>query len=283
MVARKLIVTFAGHRVSEEGLPVDGLVAALSGVQDALKLMVGHLGGHQQGQGQPPKWVREQSRLMLTETRRGSLVAELDLPESQASSSEFSKLGPLALDALMDWDGSTKSSLPDSVVSRLSGIPRSLPEGVDLWLGDNNVPRRVKLNRQALQRALPSPEEPALLYGRLNAIDWNRGTAQLHVYRKRNVQLRFDSVLHDQMLDCATRFVEVRGKGRFNSKDQWQYVQVERLRKVESGGEPFDLEAFLSNPNPKIFDPDKVIQASEPFDVNEFIDFIRSSREDRRG
>ena len=123
-------------------------------------------------------------------------------------------------------------------------------------------------------------EETALLYGRLNAVDRERGTALLHVQGERHIPLRFDSGLHLQMLDCATGFVEVRGKGKFNAKGQWQYVRVERLRKSEAGGEPFDLDAFLNNPNPKIFDPDQVIRASEPFDVAEFMDFIRSSRED---
>lgn len=43
--------------------------------------------------------------------------------------------------------------------------------------------------------------------------------------------------------------------------------------------EPFDLEAFLNDPNPKIFDPDKVVTASEPFDVDEFNRLIRESRD----
>ena len=43
--------------------------------------------------------------------------------------------------------------------------------------------------------------------------------------------------------------------------------------------EPFDLEEFLNDPNPKIFDPDKVVTASEPFDVDEFIRIIHESRD----
>ena len=70
-MARKLVVTFAGHRAADDDVPVDGLVAALSGVQDAPKLMVGHPGCHRLGQGQPPGWVRQQSRLALRTTRPG--------------------------------------------------------------------------------------------------------------------------------------------------------------------------------------------------------------------
>ena len=43
--------------------------------------------------------------------------------------------------------------------------------------------------------------------------------------------------------------------------------------------EPFDLESFRNNPNPKIFDPAKIIKASEPFDVAEFIRSIHEGGE----
>ena len=46
-----------------------------------------------------------------------------------------------------------------------------------------------------------------------------------------------------------------------------------------SWNEPFDLEAFLNDPNPKVFDPDKLVTASEPFDVDEFIRIIHESRD----
>ena len=289
-MAKKLIVTFAGHRVTEEGVPVDGLVATLRGVQDALKLMVEHLGDYKPGPGQPPKWAREQSRLALTATRPGSLVAELDLLAPSDGSSEAIGLGTKALEALLNWDGSSDSTLPETVVAKLGGITRSLPSGAELWLGDDEIPRRVKVNRLDRIGNRGVDEEEAFLYGRLNAVNWAKGTARLHTDGRRQVPLRFDSTLHDQMLDCATRLVEVRGKGKFNERDQWQYVQVVQLSKSDKWGEPFDLDAFLDSPSPKIFDPDapaasgpawKVIRASEPFDVDEFIRFIRSSREDR--
>ena len=47
-------------------------------------------------------------------------------------------------------------------------------------------------------------------------------------------------------------------------------------------GAPFDLETFLSAPNPKLFDPEKVVTASEPFDVEEFIRIIREGRDVER-
>ena len=49
--------------------------------------------------------------------------------------------------------------------------------------------------------------------------------------------------------------------------------------KASIGGEPFDLEAFLNAPNPRIFDPERVVMASEPFDVDEFVRVIHEGRE----
>ena len=42
---------------------------------------------------------------------------------------------------------------------------------------------------------------------------------------------------------------------------------------------PFDLESFLNAPDPKLFDPDSVVTASEPFDVEEFLRIIRVGRD----
>ena len=60
-------------------------------------------------------------------------------------------------------------------------------------------------------------------------------------------------------------------------------IQIEEIRGTGSLNEPFDLEAFLNDPNPKIFDSDRVIRASEPFDVDEFIRVIREGRDVGKG
>ena len=272
---KQLCMTFVGPRVSEEGVPVDGLVAALKGIQDAMRLMVGHLGNYREAKGQPPKWVRDQSRLSLTTTRQGSVVAELSLNRQ----SHRDGLGLRALDALLEWDGSTDSTLPKTVTSKLNDIPRSLPTGVQVWLGDQENPRRVEVKRTIPGEDVGPGDGAALLYGWLNAVNWDKGTAQLHRYGEGYVPLRFDDTLHDEMRRFATLFVEVRGTGRLNKKDEWASVQVEQIAGIPSMGEPFDLGAFQNNPNPKIFNSDKVIRASEPFDVDEFMRMVRESRD----
>ena len=80
------------------------------------------------------------------------------------------------------------------------------------------------------------------------------------------------------MIRMATRYVEVSGVGRFNASGDWTTVRVDAITAADTGGEPFDLDAFLNDPNPKIFRSEDVIRASEPFDVDAFNRAIRRGR-----
>ena len=124
-------------------------------------------------------------------------------------------------------------------------------------------------------------EEPAVLHGLLLEVDRERRTAWLRepYGPDRCVQLRFAPALDDDMRRLATQYVTVRGSGRIGDDDQWVSVRVEDIEGDRSMWEPFDREAFLNDPNPRIFDPAEVVRASEPFDVDEFIRVIREGRD----
>ena len=125
----------------------------------------------------------------------------------------------------------------------------------------------------------PILDESALVEGRLMEVNWAYGTAELHYIPQRVVPLRFDPALNDDMRRLATQYVEIRGRGRFNDNDEWDIIYVEQITDTQSWSEPFDLEAFRNDPNPKIFDPEKVVTVSEPFDVDEFIRAIQEGRD----
>ena len=130
------------------------------------------------------------------------------------------------------------------------------------------------------RRSVPVGElSTALLRGWLKEVNWDRLTAQLHDSAGSYVRLRFDAGLYDDMRRLATEFVEVRGQGRFNPRDEWTSVHVERIDATRSVREPFDLEAVLNDPDPKLFDPERVVTASEPFDVDEFVRVIHEGRD----
>lgn len=123
-----------------------------------------------------------------------------------------------------------------------------------------------------------SHEEPveALVSGRLKVINWDKRTAQLHRYGGSYVPLRFDANKDDEMRRLQTKFVTVRGQGWISDKDQWIVIDVEEIRRPVA--KPFDIDEFRNNPNPKIFDPDKIVRAGEPVDVDEFLRAIYEAR-----
>ena len=51
----------------------------------------------------------------------------------------------------------------------------------------------------------------------------------------------------------------LRGTGRFNDRGEWTSVHAEQLTETPSWSEPFDLDTFLADPDPRIFDPDTVV------------------------
>ena len=121
--------------------------------------------------------------------------------------------------------------------------------------------------------------ETAALYGKLKAVNMDTRTARLHRYGdERGIPLEFDAALDEDMRRLATRYVEISGVGRFNANGDWTTVRVDAITAADTGGEPFDLDAFLNNPNPKIFRSEDVIRASEPFDVDAFNRAIRRGR-----
>ena len=122
---------------------------------------------------------------------------------------------------------------------------------------------------------LGEPEQ-ALVHGWLKEVNLKLRTAMLYAYGDRLMPLRFKASLEQEMLRLQTKFVTVSGRGWISDKDQWIVIDVEEITRPEA--KPFDLDEFLNNPNPKVFDPDKIVRASEPFDVDEFLRVIYEAR-----
>lgn len=276
-----LVVSFVGAGTDRDGVSVDCLVATLTAVQDATWIVADDLAIRSSNAAQPPKWGDADIRrsMRLVSTRKGSFMAELKLESATNGAEPSDKFHSLALDALLKWDGYGDSDLPNEAVRILHGAYREIPMDVKVWLGDKETPRMVEIKRVDHTAKPTSESESAVLYGWLKEVNWNRRTAQLHRYGvKGHVRLRFAESLDIEMVRLATRYVEVRGVGRFNANGDWTSIQVDKINAADSGGEPFDLDAFLNDPNPKIFRSESVIRASEPFDVDEFNLSIRDGR-----
>ena len=244
-----------------------------------MRHMVVHLEGCEKEAGPFPKWVHEQTDLRLVATGPGSFVAELSLVSPEEELWGRANHGPAALEALLRWNGRESSTLPGVVTNELYAISSTAPPGMTIWMGTADDRRRVRFERSPRSR-VPLPEkQDALLQGWLKEVNWKSRTAQLHDYAGDFVRLRFGADLDEKMKELATAYVEVVGRGHFDSKGEWKTVLVDHVTATRSYDEPFDLHAFLNDPHPKVFDPDKVVTASEPFDVHEFIRIIRQGRD----
>lgn len=242
--------------------------------------MVEHLGARERRPGRPPQWVREQSALRFSGARTGSLVLDVELERPPSGQGYLDGYGTQAISAIRDWDGSEDSTLPRAVTDRLYETASAVPEDVRLWIGGSDDGPKVEVKRRDQGARRQRQDEEALLQGWLREVNWDRRTAQIHDYTGRYVRLRFDGALDGEMLRLATQYVEVRGVGRFDKDDEWTSVEVEQLSEARSASEPFDLDAFLNDPNRKFFDPDEVVTTSEPFDVDEFLRGIYEARDE---
>lgn len=117
---------------------------------------------------------------------------------------------------------------------------------------------------------------PVLMYGRLVDLDPEEGTAVLSVYRDCRVPLRLSAARAGEALNLKRKFVKVTGQGWLDENDQWIAVVVEEIGPPDPQR---SVEEILNDPNPKIFDPEQVVRASEPFDVDEFISYIHKARD----
>jgi len=251
----------------------------LHGVQDAVRLLVQHLGGRDPGPGRPPQWVLNQSAIGVAAIRPGSLVADLVL-SPPSGQTELLDYGRQALETLLNWNQSEDAALPSQVEEKIIGITRTLPENMKLFLGTPDDTHQLELRQtKPIVSLEPEADQEALLYGWLKEINWHNGTAQLHQSVGSYIRLRFDSDIDTEMLRLATRYVEVRGQGRFNQDDQWKTVLVEEVRATRSWKETFDLEEFLSDPTPKAFDPDRIVTID--LTEEEWDSFNRAIREGR--
>ena len=284
MAEEELHVSFEGPKVGETGVPIDDLQKTLAQLQKAFSLMVSHLEEEMTPSGRAPAWVRKVSSLRLLRTSPGSLVAELGVPRIRDDRDALEDSSLIAIDRILNWCQEEDHSLPEGVANELLQIGSVLSPDISQVRLRNSVGGNglvIRRNHPSSRGALGARVAPvkALLYGWLKAVNWDKRTAELHRYGEHHVTLRFDVRLHDTMLLNATNFVEVIGQGKINRNDRWQYFQVERISNSSQGGEPFDLETFLNDPNPKLFNSANVVSASEPFDVEEFIRVIREGRD----
>ncbi len=280
----KLIVTFEGPRVGEDGVPPEDMQAALGHVLRAFRHMVAHLHGGADQPGPLAEPVRRVGLLRQGVPSTGSVEAELVL-SAESENGQPPADHRLAVERLLGWQEGLcggDDQFPQIVTEELDAIGSDLSPAVSaVRFADPGSGRCLEFRRKKPAEPLGEQIEDALLHGWLKEVNWHDRTAQLHVGDGSRVLLCFDASLDWEMLRLATSYVEIHGRGCLpDDDDSWETVHVEQIRGTRSCREPFDLEAFQNNPNPKIFDPDKIVT----FDLTdeEWETFDQAIREGRK-
>ena len=257
----KLVVTFEGLHVGEDGVPLEDLQAALGHLQSAFRHMVEHLRGGADQPGPPTEPMRRVGLLRQGAPSAGSVEVELVL-SAESDNGEAPADHCLAVERLLGWRedlGEDGDQFPPIVVEELAAIGSDLSPAVSAVCLADPVSGRCLEWRRKIAEPLSEQIEGALLHGWLKEVNWHDRTAQLHRGDGSYVPLCFDASLDWEMLRLATSFVDIRGQGYLDDDaDRWETVHVEQISGTRSRREPCDLEAFRNNPNPKIFNPDEI-------------------------
>jgi hypothetical protein len=231
VVSRRLEASFEGPDIETVGVPVDKLLSVLDHLQTALRRMVESLAGATAGQGRLPDSIRKPGSLSLTGTRRGSLVAELEL--ANPSEGSIPDLGVDAFDQLME-NIESPELLPRSVAKEVSAIQAALDDRVpqvSFSGGDgawNRTLRRSKPEKHPIERE----SKKVTMSGRIMEVDWRDRTAELHT-PSGVVRLGFAESLGQEFKQQALQPVSVIGHAQFRDGDM-ERVEVETLGRTLS-------------------------------------------------
>ena len=274
----RLNLLFEGPEIAS-GVEVDDLYRTVRHLRQALRRLLEHDPERIPREGRKKGWARRESAMRVGAPAPGSLQVPLSVGPTGGSPPAWRDFRETTVARLLDRDG-----LPPVVESELEAIETGLSDAltsVRLSPAGNDRLRKAR-PLEFRPRTQPPPtegaeeEELAILEGWLREVNWAKGTAQLHdYYGEKIVRLRFEPALADAITGLANDFALIRGRGGVAADGRWKVVRVEEVRGPRSWREPFDREAFLNDPNPKIFDPDAMVRCSEPFDVDEFLRLIR--------
>ena len=283
-MTRRIDLKFEGPGPdSGHGVDIDDVITAARHFRNAVRHVVADMVGIDISRGRPNEEVRAQSEMRLVGDSKGSLIAHLEIGPAANGSIPIEDRSAAAVGVVLDSQSGSENTLPLAARKELEELAADLPTDVSMvTIGDQVSSKRIQLQRW---QTLIDPKghlgtEEALLFGWLREVNWARGTAQVHGWGGNHVNLRFDADLAEDMRRLATEFVQITGSGNFGSSDSWGTVTVNEIVAADSSNrKPFDLDAFLNAPNPKIFDPGTM--GNIDLTNEEFESFINSIHEGR--
>lgn len=262
---------------------MDDLYRTVRRLRLALRRLLEHDPERAPREGRKRGWARRESAMRVGAAAPGSLQVPLSVGPAGGGPPGWRDFREATVARLLD-----RADLPRGVENELEAIEGGLSDAVASVrlspAGKNGRLRNARpLEFRPRKKAPPTEtveeSENVILNGWLREVNWAKGTAQLHdFYGEKIVRLRFEPTLADAVTRFANEFAIIRGHGAFDAEGNWKVVRVKELHGPRSYREPFNREAALKNPNPKIFDPDAMVPCSEPFDLDEFLRIVREDR-----
>ena len=267
----------AGH-----GVDLDDLRKVAEHLRNALRHVLADMMGTDISAGRPLDIIRAQSALRLVSASPGSLEAHFEVGRHTNGQAALEDHTDEAVTRILNSQNGGADMLPDAAKEALWSINNDLPTDIEtVTVGEPNSRNRLRFTRKVNSRRQNlGADEEAVLFGWLREINWAQGTAQLHDWGGDHVNLSFDTLLADDMRQFATEFVRISGFGRIDESDSWGRVRIREITPAGSfNTKPFDLVAFLNDPNPKVFDPDKLVKID--LSDAEYESFVRAIEEGR--
>ena len=107
--------------------------------------------------------------------------------------------------------------------------------------------------------------EPVLIHGRVRRVDSESGTAEFDWLGGKRL-LRFPSKLNQTIDALKDRFIEIQGLGSYDTNGRLVEIELTDIRH-----ESDEIDQLLADDKWQQFDPDKLVRAEEPIDVDEFL------------
>ena len=114
--------------------------------------------------------------------------------------------------------------------------------------------------------------EPVLIHGRVRHLDSESCTAEFDWLGGKRL-LRFPPKLNQTIDELKGRFVEIRGLGSYDTIGRLIEVEFTDIRH-----ESDEIDQLLADDKWQQFDPDNLVRADEPIDVDDFLRDIYEAR-----
>lgn len=225
---RTVTITFSGP------LDIAVVFPAVEAFGDAFRLMIRHQHDVVTGHRPPYPALLSASALRLAgvSAEPGAVTLEIapPAPLGKLADAPLEGLKVLLSDANSDVHG-----LPTEVAFPLRQIVDKLPEDINAMTiaGPAGLPT-LKLTRELFDDGV-AQAETVRCYGRLQEVNWSRGTAELHSPVGKTL-LAFPGTLAERMHEAGNRYLRVVGKGECTPDGVTIIREIEDIEIIEEHG-----------------------------------------------